>query len=1278
MEGVLRSLDDAVKDVETALIHPHYVLRVAGEPASRLRETWTGESDEAWTRIDSMRERSAAESEELSDLLAQVVPAITDVADRRLVLGLRRALHNGRPAKAAQLEAARRHADGTLYGRIAGLDRVHVDLAAALAAFESVHQREIACGAESLRSLMDAHNLQLALSYNNPQLLRRLRKHYIGDAPLTDNKAVRNHEDSLLQYYARASTKTSPLSSFTMMHVGSWRDQAEGAQASRLSNRVVRKVEGKAALLRHILDSWLKDYELVRRAFPLALNPTIRESDGKLELQVVTAGRDFIGRTWGTGIDAARIDAGPMLACVASALDDRDVALPAEVLVERICALAPKLPRDAVDGYVKKLFELGYLVAKTDFVEQTDALEWMAGVVESAGDAASADVRSAVARLRTDLEVMRGEDVEQRICASLDVDAAFADLAEATGARRGGYLFRTPFYENCYFSEGGADLSVASIEAYRGEFDLLQQLNRILDSNQQVQANMCDYFVSRFGEDGTCNDVGGFIKDFDATYAPLVSEGKADAEGIAERSPRTLALVRAEQAFEDYLKPLLQQGRDVQFDPEALRGIIALLPQQMRTKSTSYSYLVQPARSGEFDGLVLNQVFGGRSGIISRFCEILDGEGEERLRTYLREGAEGSRNVELGGVFGFNANRHPAMSDTELVVPPFGHSFAGTRKILLSELKLRYDPRQHRLRFLDHDDLPVDVWYHGLLSPVLLPAVHRAIALGFTEGPSFMFTNVLLSLMETSDSEVIHSPRVSLGRVVVSRRSWLVASSAYPDASVSAADFYLAVREWQRRHGLPDRVFVRAVLDAGADKSRIKRYEAMKDINFKDLKPFFVDMRNPRFVRLLQNMMRRHELPLFMTELLPDFNEHASTVDGEVHVSELHFELTRQAVPPKPADLRWYALRVAYFADRKPLVLGPIAEAIDVAKRKFGIEKAFFLTHWKFGPHIDIVLQCDSEVYATQVLPELQAIIEAWIARNPSRAQIDPVEYEKTSRWVGTFEIDSGPYLPLLADNSVTPVPYVRPRTILIPEVAESKELMLSDCSDLLLALYRLKETDTDGFFLALHAMLAATAQTFVAGIEAGYMSLRSHADYFFAAHDTDDALRRKFDEIDAKRSADLDRVIVAAAEGRFADAGLPEQFVPIVEQWSRILADVDGRSKRIVESRYEDLIAQNDRFSDMATSMRQDVPDEFFERVSRRRISEIGDAFINTEAGKQALRRPEFLVFRINVNLFYSLLPLLDVPPIQKFLLCHLVSNSVERAYGQSWREKVARVRAR
>ena len=57
-------------------------------------------------------------------------------------------------------------------------------------------------------------------------------------------------------------------------------------------------------------------------------------------------------------------------------------------------------------------------------------------------------------------------------------------------------------------------------------------------------------------------------------------------------------------------------------------------------------------------------------------------------------------------------------------------------------------------------------------------------------------------------------------------------------------------------------------------------------------------------------------------------------------------------------------------------------------------------------------------------------------------------------------------------------------------------------------------------------------------------------------------------------------------------------------------------------------------------------------------------------EEGLRVLNSPEFATYRILVNNFYSLLPLLGINPNVKHLLCFLVANSVERIAQVTWQE--------
>jgi hypothetical protein len=1257
-----------------ATLHPYYVMRIAGEPVGLLDDLGTGEADRLWNEALALRADIAAATPARVAYLETVIPSLDDKAASRAALNVKRAVFKGKAFPAEALVVLADWLDAGELTALAALNASMLRLAGMQGEILSAHDREMAHGSTAIGQLLNAQNMCNALSYTNPDLLRKLKRHFGEGAGKADAKATRNIEDSLLQYYARSSTKTSPLSSFTAIHVGKWQDGAGQADwASDYGRALDRRVELKAGLVRHIMAPFITNFAIAARAFPLKPNGSIRTEDGRIKLYSIAPGQEVSGRTWGTGLSVAQLDANAVINCVAHAFDANGGApMMAETLCAAVCALAPKLTPQLVWPFLQKLYSVDYLVAVTGLVEQGDIIEWARALAANPAIPRGAEVLAIFDQLQRSLETMRGEDSDARATAVIAIREQIDALATLTGADKDGALFKTSFYENCYMADCRADLGHAHLERYAEELELLHELSYLLDPNQQLHARLCDFFVKQYGEKGVCTDIVSFLESFDKVYAPGVMDSEIDYAEAAPNSERTEAWLRAVKAFDTALDPMLHQDKDIALDLETMRGVLKLLPPSMRVRGSSYSYVVQTARENGEEQLVLNQVFGGRSSILSRFFEALDEESLDEIRDYVAAGAREGKSVEMGGVFGFNANRHPSMSARELDVAPFPPAFDGLEKLSLAELSLEYSKDDHRLKFRAPDGQLIDVWYHGLLIPSLLPQLQRILALSFTEGPSFAIVKSLVKLSKLRGQEVTHVPQISLGKVVLFRRTWLVSQAALPDPQQGAREFYLAAREWQQRLGLPERFFVRAVPLADNNPDGSTGAISWKDVNFKDMKPFYVDLCSPRFVRLMQNMMKRNSLTLCISELRPDFASHPVTVEGQPHVAELHFELTRfaQAQPVPVKD--WSVVRVAYFDDdRSTLVNGPVREAIEMVRSRFGIERMFLAPHWKFGPHLDLVIECDLERFHVEVYPAVRDIFNQWLSANPSQVKLDPAAYAETSRRVGMFELDSGPYLPLLRNNSVNSVPYVRPRTLVLQQFAENKEQMLCDSLDLVMALYARKEADKDGFFLTLHAMLAAVADTYADGMREGYMSLRSHADYFFAAHDVGGSVRARFDLIDQQRGVELDQITRAVHSRDLTQLPLQPALREAIGDWLRIVGDSARRNREAVDQHYDELVGQSIHM-DLARGMEPDAPAEFRERFTGRKISAIGEAFLNTERGRAAQRTPTFLAYRTNVNFFYSLLPILQVQPMQKFLLCHLISNSIERVFQQDWRAKI------
>lgn len=1260
------------------LIHPRYIMRVAGEPANLIKNLESGITHQLLNQSENIIAQYSHKFNELADKLEVVIPTLEDKQASRAAINIRRSLFNRRSYKNELLHQLSRHLPLEL---LTGLKENNEHLREAELTEQKAikaYDDEMLESAPEVVKLLTRDNLMSGLSYSNPALYIKLCDAYLSETPRKLNrKSARNLEDALLQYYARCSTKTSPLSSFTVAHVGKWQDSesAENTWKIEYQNTLDRRVEFKAGLIRYLMAPLINNFASASQLFPLRLNSSIRHQDGKVKMYGITPGQEGNGRTFGTGLVQSELSMNAVLNCINHVFAGvNGQSLTTEKICHKVCELAPKLAISNVNQFLERLYQLNYLVADTNELEQQDHLDWASSIVEKISAVMGPAANNILQSIKVSLAQLALPDCENRVEMVMGMRNKVEEFAELMGADKNNALFRPSFYENCYLTECKSDLSTKALNNFKDELTDLHKVSLLLDFNQEVRGYLTDFFIAKFGEDGVCHEPEKFLEAFDDVYSPGVMGAQIDADKIAPNSPLSQSLFDAKSAFDDYLEPLLQQSENVELSSEKLGDIFNLIPPCLSQRGSSYSYVVQVAEQGEDSKLILNQVFGGRSSIMSRFMEVLDEEELNEVRQYLGAGARNNNYAELSGVFGFNANRHPVLSEQELEVAPFSPSRSETSKLKLSDLSLSYDKATHAIVFNDTNGDALDIWYQGLLIPSLLPRMHRILSLAFTDGPSLTIIKSLIERNMISSAKPTIVPRVSLGNLVLFRRTWIMPNSYLPNASTSASDFYFLIQQWQKEFSLPDEFFVRALpLMVNEDGEPQTNTIDWDKVNFKDMKPFYVDLKSPRFVRLMQRMLKRNEFTICISELLPKLSGYQSHVGDDAHVSELHFELTAINKINREKVMNWNVIRIAYFnQDRSELMLGPIKEAIAIAKSKSSVTEVMVQPHWKFGPHIDLSIKCDKNDFHAEILPKIKACLEQWFKENPSDVVLEDKSYQELSKKIGMFELDAGPYLPLLKNNSVSVVNYQSSQNLIIPEFAASKEKMLSDSLDLLMNLLQEKQKNPDDFFLALVAILSISGNSYrPKGLIGGYMSLRSHADYFFAAHDSKGQLRQHFDNMDNKKGSLIDDILRCCCEQRFDDLPLNSSLKNVVGQWQIIVDEMSDRHQEIVAEHY-DYLAQQSVHIDAAEAMKDNLPEDFRQVFESKEITELGEYFLNSEEGLKAQKAPEFMAYRTNVNFFYFLLPIIEVSPIQKFCLCHLVANGAERIFQQNWRVNI------
>jgi hypothetical protein len=123
-----------------------------------------------------------------------------------------------------------------------------------------------------------------------------------------------------------------------------------------------------------------------------------------------------------------------------------------------------------------------------------------------------------------------------------------------------------------------------------------------------------------------------------------------------------------------------------------------------------------------------------------------------------------------------------------------------------------------------------------------------------------------------------HSPRITVGRLVIARETWRIATRRCDWAhQLDERRRYLQMRAWVARHGLPQRVFCSVPVE---------------------LKPIFVDFTSPTLTAALAAAIRRTErsaaeAEIVLSEMLPDAEEcWLRDAEGERYTSEFRMVVT--------------------------------------------------------------------------------------------------------------------------------------------------------------------------------------------------------------------------------------------------------------------------------------------------------------------------------------------------------------------------------------------------
>jgi len=630
-------------------------------------------------------------------------------------------------------------------------------------------------------------------------------------------------ERPLLSYILRAATKTSPFSTFAvtaLTRIG--RDGSDDAWEG-LDQDWTLNSQWNVYVVARLFDGITENRQWIRQ-LPIARSKAVRRvSDDRMEVGRILY--DFSNGRRGAEYAAAdesvvTLRQVELLSLIEDAIDAG--AADVESIGVAI-ARSARVETGTAEALVATLLRLGFLTAPTvQLHPHTASPSRLVAAVQSmdgAGSAAAADLMveySAEAdsiSLEVDpwkrtATIARSKDLIERLFVLAGVDA---DVP------------RSPVLEDCVLRSPVREAPSGMDAAVEEDLRTLAGVVPLLDDTEIHRAMMHGFFQLKFGVGGRCDDVSAFLWSFRRELLDGYLRRRENPVGSALENDPWLKIGGAWRwvdARSKLTKWLDDIPRDADHTVDLSEALTPDGPVLADTTPATYPYrhfhVFAQQLKGAAPALVINSIYGSPGFALSRFTTSFGAD-------YLRSESNLSQQASSAGVvlaeltgtsLYTNLNLHAPLVDAEIVIPgaPSGGAVASFE---FDDLAIVDVPSENRIALIDKrtgtEILPV---YHGYLVVNALPLLARLILLF---GPA---TNPALDLWRGVErgrtGGVTVMPRLTLGSLVLARRTWKTTTGELPQEPPLSAESYLTWMKWFRDGGVPQQSYARTTAESGA------------------------------------------------------------------------------------------------------------------------------------------------------------------------------------------------------------------------------------------------------------------------------------------------------------------------------------------------------------------------------------------------------------------------------------------------------------------------------
>ncbi len=888
----MRSDEHAEPPAEsTARVSPYVLFRRSRLPLTELADL---RFDETWARIEEsrrLRAECARRAEEVSDSLAGFVPHV-DESVRADLVRLRRDVYNQRAEPAARrIDVVEPHLEKDT---VAGL-REWFDLVQRMRRCEDEAQSLFDARMQSARAgfarLFEHDSMARSIQLSGDQLYESLRRYTSGEMGSVKPSRLRVLESTLVNFAYRAALKPSPFGRFT--EVGAFpTDLPEAGHA------VSEPRTYSTSTLNRVLVNWLvAGLRRVDGGIDLCqvlLNSSLRADDKTIEFigLVPDAGGEGLSET------VVRLKRDKVVNCILTVLASGTASVP-EVL-RALTELTGK--EEASRKALRAMLRLELLYVSPGFDEQDPGYSQKLAGVLSAGTTPPVSAMSGHLDTLVELETALSDaPTEKRRPLLSAADKALTGIAEVCGLEAPpAEISRAPVYEDLWTPDRPATWNRESVAKSVPALESLWRLSSMLDYGHTKRLGVYAFAADTFGDRETVP----FLTFFEKLVQ--LSEAEQDAVFWGRYSPAAETFIaQRDQALRDIGGQLVPEDGVVRMSPEALKDACAGVEDCVDPDSITFR--VQLAGGAPSPDVVVNGVLTGYGVYFSRFSSFIEGSAAEgwtlrsAVREHLRKAFPGQ--VDLNMVAGLNFNLHPPLTDRVLNYPGTWPTSPEMKAYSLDKLMIRIDHAHRGLLLWDPElDERVHLTPMNFLLPIVVPVLYNLIEV---LSPTIRYN---YAPMDDIGRAMGHrgypgsSPRLMVGDVVASRRTWTVPAREIPELSELSKDSYPALLrfdQWRIEQGLPQHAFVLT--------QRLDEYNLLSGLveeiprdwtDFNHLhrasvhKPMYVDFRNPYLVRsFAKTALTRDDVYVSIRECMPATEEYGGS--GPAAAEEFFVELYR-------------------------------------------------------------------------------------------------------------------------------------------------------------------------------------------------------------------------------------------------------------------------------------------------------------------------------------------------------------------------------------------------